>query len=155
MSEDVVKSLGLGAPFHIGIAVYDIEAAIERYGKAFGITDWRLRDVSGAGMKIAFSVTEFPWLEFIQPRLDVESSATKHLREHGEGVFHVAYFVDEDLPELLKRAEALGVPREDIGPSGSVAYLDPGGANGLRVELVPKAIGEKLKLFVRTGEWTL
>jgi catechol 2,3-dioxygenase-like lactoylglutathione lyase family enzyme len=141
--------LGLGTPYHIGIAVYEIEKAIERYGKAFGIRNWRLQEVAeGAsvwqwhgepkrspGMKFAYSVTELPLLEFIEPTGSAESSVAKHLREHGEGVFHLGYFVD-NIPELLERAARLEIPAEAVAADAQIAYLDPVGAHGLRVELV-------------------
>ncbi len=166
MSGEPVLDLGLGAPYHIGIAVYDIEKAMERYGKAFGIRDWRLRETTeqastwhwhgepapSPGMKFAYSVTDLPLLEFLQPTGTAQSSLAKHLREHGEGVFHLGYFVD-NIPELLKRAEQLGVPAESGG--SQIAYLDPSGAHGVCVELVSEALREPLLHWVRTGEWTL
>ena len=168
MNGESVLDLGLGTPYHIGIAVYDIEKAMELYGKVFGIRHWRLQEVTeGAsewqwhgepkpspGMKFAYSITDLPLLEFIQPTGTVESSVTKHLREHGEGVFHVGYFVD-NIPELLRRAEQLGVPAEAVGADARIAYLDPVGAHGMRVELVSSDLREPLIHWVRTGEWTL
>ena len=168
MSGDSTLDLGLGAPYHIGIAVYDIEKAMERYGKTLGIGDWRLQEVAeGAsqwhwhgepapspGMKFAYSVTDLPLLEFIEPTGSVDSSVAKHLREHGEGVFHVGYFVD-NLPELLERAAQLGISAEAVGSGAGIAYLDPAGAHGLRIELVSSDLRVPLLHWVRTGEWTL
>ena len=167
MTTDPPPTLDLPAPYHIGIVVRDIDAAIERYGTLFGVSEWRRRDIKpdearpwhwhgkpqpAIGMKVAYSVTDAPFLEFIEPTTDVEWSATKHLREHGEGVFHVGYFAD-DIPALLERAEQLGIAAECH--SDRVAYLDPDDAHGMRVELVASDMREALLHWIETDEWML
>ncbi|HJM76111.1 MAG TPA: VOC family protein [Dehalococcoidia bacterium] len=162
---DQPAGLDLGAPYHIGIVVRDLDAAKERYAEAFGVAEWRERAPAssppaatrqpalwhgepqpGIGARLAFSSTGPPFLELVQPTSDVEWSATEHLREQGEGVYHLGYWVD-DIAETLEEAAALGIQAELVslrepeggGPPAGFAYLSPQDTLGVRIELVAGA----------------
>jgi catechol 2,3-dioxygenase-like lactoylglutathione lyase family enzyme len=168
--------LGLGAPYHIGIVVRDLDAAKERYA-ALGVGEWRERAPApspsprtrqpalwhgepqpGIGARLAFSSIGPPFLELVQPTSDVEWSATLHLREQGEGVYHLGYWVD-DIVETLDRAAAHGIQAELVslrepegdGPVTGFAYLSPQDTLGVRIELVASAGREDFLHWTSTG----
>ncbi len=104
---------------------------------------WRTPALSPR-MKFAYSVTDLPLLEFIEPTGSVGSSVSKPLREHGERVVHVGYLVD-NISELLERAAQFG--GDGRGPGAGIAYLDLAGAHGLRIELVSSDL--RVQCFTR------
>ncbi|MDP6604999.1 MAG: VOC family protein [Dehalococcoidia bacterium] len=176
--DDVPAALDLGAPYHIGIVVRDIDAAKERYTAAFGVAEWRERAPAsspppatrppalwhgephpGIGAKLAFSSTGPPFLELVQPTSDVEWSATVHLREHGEGIYHLGYWVD-DIAETLEQAATHGIEAELVSlrePEGGgaptgFAYLSPQDTLGVRIELVAAVGRENFLNWMSTGD---
>ena len=174
-TEHLAGELGLGIPYHLGLVVHDVDEAIRTYGEAFGVDQWRVRDIPrlgershwhgepqpDVGLRFAYSATEAPFLELVQPLGDADWSATQHLRQHGEGIYHVGYWVD-DILGVIERAARLGIEAEmtafEEPPGGGrplgFAYLSPERAHGLRVELVSTAGRERLLRWVHTGEWT-
>lgn len=170
MTPEPLPSLDLPAPYHIGIVVKDIEKTIERYQDVFGIREWRVQErrpgetqpwhwhgepQPDVGMIFAYSVTDFPLIELVQPTTDAKWSATEHLRTHGEGIYHLGYSVD-DVEGIIERASRLGVKTEAYveGEHGvRVAYLDPDDAHGVRIELVSSDAVQGLLQWVETGSW--
>lgn len=90
----------------VGIVVKDLEKAVKTYWDDFGIGPWQfytmdksnMRDTKLHGkraefsMRVAFADLGGVQLELIEP-LD-ESIYTEFLREHGEGLHHIACAVD-------------------------------------------------------------
>lgn len=166
-----MTDLDWGTPYHIGIVVRDLDQAMARYGDELGVSEWRVRDLDGFRQpahwhgdpmqpptaRLAFSAPSLPAFELIQPTNDVEWSATTFLRDHGEGVYHVGYWVD-DIRAALQRADELGIEAELVSiedsPDGGLptgfAYLAPGPA-GLRAELVSVAGKDRMLRWIRTG----
>ena len=174
VNDPMIEALDLPAPFHLGIAVRDMEAAMRTYGAAFGVREWRTRSadsfrnpshwhgqpVEGPGVKIAYSVGDMPFIELIQPTTDAEWTASAFLRDHGEGVYHLGYWVD-DIQATLERARGLGLtlemtslaaPAPGRRPEG-FAYVGPVGASGIRLEIISASGRERLLEWVRTGEF--
>src|ERR1700694_4265127 len=106
----------------ICIVVRDLDEAVERYSRLYGFGPWYLfsyNNISGLvrGRQQTFSIRTaltkvdeyFQW-ELLQP-LDESSIYAAFLRQHGEGVQHVAFDV-ESVPET---ADRLGtIVRADI-----------------------------------------
>jgi methylmalonyl-CoA/ethylmalonyl-CoA epimerase len=170
----VSKDLNLGVPYHVGIAVYDIDAAIKRYSEVFGIRRWRGRDPQispsqewhgnpvpqQGSLRWAYTITDFPWIAFVQPVGDADWMVPQFLRERGEGVHHIGYFV-EDIEEAIKQAASFGIaalptgprPPGEPPPRQGVVYLDPKTTYGVSIELVPIQLRETLVTYVQTGTW--
>jgi methylmalonyl-CoA/ethylmalonyl-CoA epimerase len=103
--------------FHMGFVVRDLEATTERYSRLLQVPRWYFRETdvlalpwnpstSDGHIRIAHGRTPGQTLELIQP-VDGESFASIFLREHGEGVQHLGYWVP-DLREGIERALAAG-----------------------------------------------
>ena len=124
---------------HVGIAVEDLEAAVERYRRVFGLEPVHREVVESQGVEeVLFAVGEshVQLLGALGPNTPVG----RFLAERGPGVHHVAYRVD-DLTAALAHLKAEGIPLIDQEPRpGSrvtrVAFVHPKGTDGVLVELV-------------------
>ena len=125
----------------VGIVVADLERALERYSALAGVGPWqcwtygpesvtRLTYRGGTGdyrVRIALSSTS-PQIELLQP-LEGESSHRDFLQAHGEGLHHVAVFVDS-LDEAIESMAGAGYDVLQSGHgtgadgSGGFAYFD-------------------------------
>jgi methylmalonyl-CoA/ethylmalonyl-CoA epimerase len=78
---------------HITLLVRDLDAAVDRFQKAFGFEAPIREDLASRGLRGArFSVGE-SLLVLVEPTCE-DSIPGRHLREHGEGVFLVSLGVD-------------------------------------------------------------
>ena len=124
---------------HVGIAVEDLEAAIEEYRRAFGVEPAHRERVEHQGVdEVLFQVGT----SFIQllGSLGPDTPVGKFLARRGEGVHHVAYRVD-DVETALERLRETGVRLiDEHGRPGSrgttVAFVHPSAMRGVLVELV-------------------
>jgi methylmalonyl-CoA/ethylmalonyl-CoA epimerase len=132
----------------ICVVVRDLDEAVRRYSSRYGFGPWYLftyRDISGLvrGRQQTFSVRTaltkiddvFQW-ELLQP-LDEASIYAEFLREHGEGVQHVAFDVDS-VPDTAARLGS--IIRADIagkyGGTQRYAMLDTEGDLGVLAEVM-------------------
>jgi methylmalonyl-CoA epimerase len=124
---------------HVGLAVRDLEGAVEHYRRAFGVEPAHRETVPDQGVEeVLFRVGT----SFIQllGALGPDTPVGRFLERRGEGVHHVAYRVG-DVAAALKSLEDLGIPLVDQAPrAGSrgttVAFVHPKGMGGVLVELV-------------------
>jgi len=126
---------------HIGIAVDDLDTAIELYREKLGFDVESVADVPGFGVKVAFLPLGEGNVELVQPVAD-DSAMAKFLEKKGPGFHHLCFRVD-DIRAELARLEDAGVqlvdkePRE--GAHGTlVAFLHPKSTGGVLIELVEK-----------------
>ena len=125
---------------HIGVAVEDIDAAIEMYQK-LGFTTEAIDDVPGFGVKVAFLPMDSGSVELVQP-VKSDSAMAKFLAKKGEGIHHLCFEV-YDIRAELKRLEAAGVELVDKVPRHGahgtlVAFLHPKSTGGVLIELTQK-----------------
>jgi len=125
---------------HIGIAVADIDKAIEIYQK-LGFKTEAVEDVPGFGVKVAFLPMESANVELVQP-VKNDSAMAKYLEKKGEGIHHLCFEV-QDIRAELKRLEAAGVQLVDRVPRQGahgtlVAFLHPKSTGGVLIELAEK-----------------
>jgi len=124
---------------HVGIAVADLEAAVEEYRRAFGVEPAHRERVEHQGVdEVLFRVGA----SFIQllGSLGPDTPVGRFLARRGEGIHHVAYRVD-DVGQTLDALRAAGVRLiDEHGRPGSrgttVAFVHPSAMRGVLVELV-------------------
>ncbi len=123
---------------HIGIAVDDLDAAIELYRDKLGFEVESIDEVPGFGVKVAFLPLGEGQVELVMPVTD-DSAIAKFLSKRGPGFHHLCFRVD-DLRAELARLEEMGIelvdkePRE--GAHGTlVAFLHPRSTGGVLIEL--------------------
>ncbi|MBI2876564.1 MAG: VOC family protein [Candidatus Tectomicrobia bacterium] len=132
------------------VVVKDLQASMERYTSQFGIGPWRVytfeppahtgTTVRGRPvfyrMRLALAQVGSLMWELIEP-LEGESIYAEFLREKGEGLHHVACFV-EDFDRAIADLQAQGVETLQRGNWHEVtyAYMDTVGPLGAILEFV-------------------
>ena len=122
---------------HLGIIVGDLDDAVRSFTEHLGLTLDHIEQY-GDELDIAFLPCGETLVELIKPRTDQGSNAD-YLRQHGPGIQHVAFEVD-DLEAALAELDKRGVkPLGDAPVPGAggmrIAFLDPQAFGGILVEL--------------------
>ena len=149
------SSFVLSAPNQIGFAVRDVDATLQRYRARYGWEPASVATVdlnescayryrgrpSFCRLKIGVIEQGAVQLEFIE-LLDGEHPVGDYLRQHGEGINHLGFFV-EDLDAIVKNLAAEGVHpviegRFEIadGRAGAFIYVNDDDAGGTMLEMV-------------------
>ena len=123
---------------HVGLAVKDIEAALNLFQDLFGAPQSEIKTLPDQGVRATLVQVGQTRLELLEP-LFVDTPVGRFIKNRGEGIHHLAFNVS-DLAGKLRALEAEGVqlvdkePRE--GLSGSIAFIHPGSVFGVLTELV-------------------
>jgi methylmalonyl-CoA/ethylmalonyl-CoA epimerase len=122
---------------HLGVIVDDLEGAIEGFRERLGLTLAKTELYAGV-LDIAFLPCGDTQIELICPR-DEGDPAADFLRQHGPGIQHVAFEVDDleaALAELAERGVGtLGKAPRPGADQTIIAFLDPRLFGGILVEL--------------------
>lgn len=124
---------------HVGIAVRDLEAAVEHYRRAFGIDPAHRETVEDQGVEEVLFRAGTSYIQLLGA-LGPDTPVGRFLERRGEGVHHVGYRVD-DVAAALARLRDQGHRLVDETPRpGSrgtmVAFIHPRAFAGVLVELV-------------------
>jgi methylmalonyl-CoA/ethylmalonyl-CoA epimerase len=145
-ADDVKQQLQLPGVGQIGVVVEDIDRAIAFYESAFGLGPWDIREVGAPNVwdrgqekpikaRLAFTNVGQVEVELIQI-LEGDSLHSEFLREHGEGLHHLGFFV-KDFQAKLEQAKAMGFEVLQVDPFGQAyAYLDTRQPGGIIFELI-------------------
>ena len=124
---------------HIGVAVEDLDAAIELYRSRFGMREQHRETVEDQGVEAVLLEVGEGHVELLRP-LGEESAVAKFLAKRGPGLHHVAYQTD-DIDRTLGAVRDAGIDlideRPRVGIRGSrVAFLHPRSTGGVLTEIV-------------------
>jgi methylmalonyl-CoA/ethylmalonyl-CoA epimerase len=124
---------------HVGIAVRDLEASVERYRRAFGVEPAHRETVEDQGVEEVLFKVGTSYIQLLRA-LGPDTPVGRFLERRGEGVHHVGYRVG-DIREALAQLKAEGVPLVDAEPrpgsrGTTVAFVHPKGLDGVLIELV-------------------
>ena len=124
---------------HVGIAVQDLEAAVEHYRGAFGIEPVHRETVEDQGVEEVLFKVGTSYIQLLAAT-GPDTPVGKFLAKRGEGVHHIGYRV-ADIEEVLAQLKSEGLPLVDEKPrpgsrGTSVAFAHPKGFGGVLVELV-------------------
>lgn len=127
---------------HIGVAVHDLEAAIEMYRDGFEMREQHRETVEAFGVEAVLLEVGEGHIELLKPT-GTEGGVAKFLEKNGPGMHHVAYQT-EDIDKALRQAQAAGFELIDkearVGIRNSrVAFLHPKSTGGVLTELVEPA----------------
>ena len=124
---------------HVGIAVSDLDAAVDWYEQMFGAIVAHRERIESDGVEEALIKVADSYIQLLTPTRP-DSPVAKFLESRGEGMHHVGYRV-ASCAEALERVKGEGhqvidqVPRP--GSRGTtVAFVHPKGAFGTLIELV-------------------
>ena len=121
----------LGDVVELSVVVRDLDAAVERYTRLFGLKVHRRGESKEFGFKNAILPTGIGHIELMQPT-DPDKAVGRFLAKHGEGVYLVG-FECKDVPGAVKKLRADGVKVDS--PRVDLAWVHPREPNGLFVEL--------------------
>jgi methylmalonyl-CoA epimerase len=124
---------------HIGVAVEDLDAAIELYEKSFGMELGLRETVEEQGVEAALLNVGDGHVE-LMAATGPDTPVGKFIAKRGAGMHHVAYAVD-DIDSVLERLAASGIELIDaearVGIGGSrVAFLLPRSTGRVLTEIV-------------------
>ncbi len=129
---------------HIGVAVEDIDAAIELYQQSFEMELAHRETVESQGVEAVLLDVGDGHVELLRP-LGPDTAVGKFMARKGAGLHHVAYAVD-DIEATLGRLAAAGLELIDSEPrtgirDSRVAFLHPRSTGGVLTEIVQPAGG--------------
>ena len=124
---------------HVGIAVRDLDAAVEWYGRMFGATVAHRERIESDGVEEALIKVANSYIQLLTPVTDT-SPLAKFMERNGEGLHHVGYRVDDCATALQAVKDAGGQVIDEEPRPGSrgttVAFIHPKTAFGTLIELV-------------------
>ncbi|MGA8303247.1 MAG: methylmalonyl-CoA epimerase [Thermoplasmata archaeon] len=124
---------------HVGIAVPDLAAAIERWRPLTGPPDGPPEEVASNRVRVAFMAVGETHVELLEPT-DPSSPVARFLETRGSGVHHLAFTVpnvDAALTEVQRRGERVVDERARPGARGRrVGFAHPSAFGGVLVEFV-------------------
>jgi methylmalonyl-CoA epimerase len=129
---------------HVGIAVVDLDGAVEHYRRTLGLEPVHRERMRDQGVEEVLFAVGGSYVQLLGA-LGPDTPVGRFLDRSGPGLHHVAYRVDS-VADALERLRASGVPLVDQTPrSGSrgttIAFVHPRGMGGVLVELVQEGPG--------------
>jgi methylmalonyl-CoA/ethylmalonyl-CoA epimerase len=124
---------------HVGIAVTELEAAVEHYRRALGLEPVHRETVPDQGVEEVLFRAGTSYIQLLGS-LGPDTPVGKFLDRRGEGLHHVGYRV-RDVGATLDRLRSMGIDLVDQRPrpgsrGTTVAFVHPRGFRGVLVELV-------------------
>jgi methylmalonyl-CoA/ethylmalonyl-CoA epimerase len=124
---------------HLGVAVTDLEQALETYEQLFGASVEHRATVDDQGVRAASVRIGDDRVELLEP-LGVDTSVGRFLTKRGPGMHHVAYEVS-DLQAALVELAGAGAELIDERPRAGlfglqVAFIHPDSVHGVLSEVV-------------------
>ena len=121
----------LGDVVELSVAVRNLDEAVERYTRLFGLKVHRRTESREFGFRNAILPTGIGHIEFLEP-IDPTKHVARFLEKHGEGVYLVGFEVG-DIPGAVTHLRSQGVRVDQGRPD--VAWVHPRDAHGVFVEL--------------------
>ncbi len=123
---------------HVGIAVADLQTALNFYRDALGLDVRPPEDVASQKVRVHFAPLANSSLELLEATSE-ESPIARFIAKRGPGIHHITLRVD-DIRAALAQLHARGVRLIDevprTGAEGAlVAFIHPGSTGGVLVEL--------------------
>lgn len=126
---------------HIGIAVKNLDEAINYYENILGMKCYAVEEVTDQKVKTAFFMVGQTKIELLESTAD-DGPIAKFIEKKGEGIHHLAFNVD-DVEESLKNVEEKGIQLIDKAPRKgaeglSIGFLHPKSTYGVLTEFCGK-----------------
>lgn len=123
---------------HIGIAVSNLEEAIQTYTELLNTPCYKTEEVTSEGVKTAFFKIGDSKIELLEATNE-ESPIAKFIAKKGQGIHHIAFDVT-DIEASMSTYKENGFQLLNETPKHGadnklVAFIHPKSANGVLVEL--------------------
>lgn len=126
---------------HIAIAVKDLNVSIKFYEEFLGLKCYAVEVVNDQKVRTAFFKVGQTKIELLEAT-ESNSSISKFIEKHGEGIHHLAFSVS-NLSKILNEADSKGIQLIDKEPRKgaegfNIAFLHPKSLFGVLTELCEK-----------------
>ena len=123
---------------HVGIAVDDLDEAIERYSKLLGRGPYKREEVESEGVITVFFKIGDSKIELLKSTKE-DGPIAKFIKKKGEGIHHIAFGV-ENIVKTRERLEEnkfnlLNALPKDGADNKLISFIHPKSANGVLVEI--------------------
>jgi methylmalonyl-CoA/ethylmalonyl-CoA epimerase len=131
---------------HVAIAVNDTTAALRYFGGELALRVAHSEEVAELSVRLTYLDAGNAYVQLVEPTSE-DSPIAAFLAEHGEGVHHVCFSVDdvERAVESLRRPGCAAMPF-GRGRGRVSAFVANGDPHGVRVELTEFSLIEDVKL---------
>jgi methylmalonyl-CoA/ethylmalonyl-CoA epimerase len=122
---------------HVGIAVRDLDKALEFYRDVLGLHVHALDTVEDQGVRAALLTIGESEIELLEPT-HAEANMAKFIERKGEGLHHICFNtpdVDGELEVLKQKGVELVDQKSRAGLAGMICFLHPKASRGVLVEL--------------------
>jgi methylmalonyl-CoA epimerase len=124
---------------HVGIAVEDLDSAVERYRRTLGVEPAHRERVESQGVEEVLLPVGTSFIQLLGA-LGPDTPVGRFLERRGPGVHHIGFRVD-DIASALDQLRGEGVRLIDDTPrpgsrGTTIAFVHPKGMGGVLVELV-------------------
>ncbi|MAP55701.1 methylmalonyl-CoA epimerase [Altibacter sp.] len=123
---------------HLGIAVKNLSEANDVYSRLLGSPPYKTETVESEGVNTSFFACGESKIELLEAT-NPNSPIAKFLERKGEGIHHVAFYVD-NIEAEVKRLKSEGFQILNETPKRGadnkwVVFIHPKSANGVLIEL--------------------
>lgn len=123
---------------HIGIAVKDLDKAINIYTQLLNVPCYKTEFVESENVHTAFFENGPNKIELLSTT-EGESAITKYIEKKGEGIHHIAFAVDDIYSEMKRLADAGFTILNETPKNGAdnklICFVHPKDTNGVLIEL--------------------
>ena len=124
---------------HVALAVHDLDEALERFRRLYGVEPASREIIEGDGVEEAMLLVGGSQVQLLAPRRP-DSPVARFLDRRGEGLHHLAFAVpdlDAALAHLAAEGAELIDPEPRRGSGGArIAFVHPRAFGGTLTELV-------------------
>ena len=124
---------------HVGIAVDDLDASVERYRRTLGVEPSHRERVEDQGVEEVLFAVGTSFIQLLGA-LGPDTPVGVFLAKRGPGVHHLAYRVDDVAGALVRLRDEGITPIDEVPRRGSrdtlIAFVHPKDMEGVLVELV-------------------
>ena len=130
---------------HIGIAVRELDTSLRLYTNILNLKVEKIEEFTDLKVKVAFIPVGEVLVELVQPTTN-DAPLAKRIKEHGEGLYHLAYRV-KNIDDALQEMKKMGIEMRDNEPrpggmGSRIAMSKTDSTNNVIIELVERSEAE-------------
>lgn len=124
---------------HVGVIVKSLDNAVKRYSDILQLDPSKVPTFNDNRVKLGFLKIGDNIIELIEPTATGNRFA-KHLKEKGEGLFHLSMYSDNyDLDIRTLKEKGYKLEEEIVSPEVKMAWLSPENTGGIWIEVINSA----------------
>ncbi len=118
---------------HVAVLVRDTEQALRFYVGKLGLRVASEEEIRTPHVRLTYLDAGNAYVQLVEP-LDADSPLAAWLEEHGEGLHHICFGVDDVPAAVAELSDAGSEPVLGSGRGGVSAFVATADANGVRIE---------------------